>query len=279
MAQSNFEERIDTYEIESTNVMTGDRDRSRYLYYQLKMSMAKAKQIDIIVSFLMESGVRMFLNDMKRALERGVKIRILTGNYLGITQPSALYLIKSELSDRVDLRLYNETSRSFHPKSYIFHYESSNEIYIGSSNISKSALTSGIEWNYRFSDTLDKKNYELFYATFEDLFLNHSIIIDDEELSLETIQSLDILRPFGPGFVFPSFEIIQPKIKSLYDFQNHKHRKYTLESGLQCMRFNQSEVEYKKSVNAIYSFIGTVQINQYQGRKQVNFVIDEIVYA
>ena len=182
MAQFNFEERIDTYEIESTNVMTGDRDRSRYLYYQLKMSMAKAKQIDIIVSFLMESGVRMLLNDMKRALERGVKIRILTGNYLGITQPSALYLIKSELGDRVDLRLYNETSRSFHPKSYIFHYESSNEIYIGSSNISKSALTSGIEWNYRFSDTLDKKNYELFYATFEDLFLNHSIIIDDEEL-------------------------------------------------------------------------------------------------
>lgn len=126
--------------------------------------------------------MRMLLNDMKRALERGVKIRILTGNYLGITQPSALYLIKSELGDRVDLRLYNETSRSFHPKSYIFHYESSNEIYIGSSNISKSALTSGIEWNYRFSDTLDKKNYELFYATFEDLFLNHSIIIDDEEL-------------------------------------------------------------------------------------------------
>ena len=90
MAQSNFEERIDTYEIESTNVMTGDRDQSRYLYYQLKMSMAKAKQIDIIVSFLMESGVRMLLNDMKRALDRGVKIRILTGNYLGITQPSAL---------------------------------------------------------------------------------------------------------------------------------------------------------------------------------------------
>ena len=119
MAQSNFEERIDTYEIESTNVMTGDRDRSRYLYYQLKMSVEKAKQIDIIVSFLMESGVRMLLNDMKRALDRGVKIRILTGNYLGITQPSALYLIKSELGDRVDLRLYNETSRSFHPKSYI----------------------------------------------------------------------------------------------------------------------------------------------------------------
>ena len=182
MAQSNFEERMDTYEIESTSVMTGDRDRSRYLYYQLKMSMEKATKVDIVVSFLMESGVRMLLNDMKQALERGVKIRILTGNYLGITQPSALYLIKKELGDRVDLRLYNEKSRSFHPKSYIFHYDFSNEIYIGSSNISKSALTSGIEWNYKFSDKQDKKNYELFYATFEDLFENHSIIIDDEEL-------------------------------------------------------------------------------------------------
>lgn len=182
MAQSNFEERMDTYEIESTSVMTGDRDRSRYLYYQLKMSMEKATKVDIVVSFLMESGVRMLLNDMKQALDCGVKIRILTGNYLGITQPSALYLIKKELGDRVDLRLYNEKSRSFHPKSYIFHYDSSNEIYIGSSNISKSALTSGIEWNYKFSDKQDKKNYELFYATFEDLFENHSIIIDDEEL-------------------------------------------------------------------------------------------------
>ena len=141
----------------------------------------------------------MLLNDMKRALDRGVQIRILTGNYLGITQPSALYLIKSELGDRVDLRLYNETSRSFHPKSYIFHYESSNEIYIGSSNISKSALTSGIEWNYRFSDTLDKKNYELFYATFEDLFLNHSIIIDDEELKNIRVNIEDIKSIFNEG--------------------------------------------------------------------------------
>lgn len=116
MAQFNFEERIDHIEIEPTNVMTGDRNRSRYLYYQLKMSMAEAEAVDIIVSFLMESGVRMLLKNMKRALNRGVRIRILTGNYLGITQPSALYLIKQELGERVDLRLYNEKSRSFHPK-------------------------------------------------------------------------------------------------------------------------------------------------------------------
>ena len=174
--------KVDNIPIEATDVMTGDKDRRRFLYYQLKMSMLKAKQIDIIVSFLMESGVRMLLKDFKDALNRGVRIRILTGNYLGITQPSALYLIKKELGNRVDLRFYNEKARSFHPKSYIFHFDNASEIYIGSSNISKSALTSGIEWNYRFSSLTDEKNYRLFYETFVDLFEHHSIIIDDAEL-------------------------------------------------------------------------------------------------
>lgn len=168
--------------IELTDVMTGGRDQQRYLLYQLRESLKKADRVDIIVSFLMESGVRMILKDLKTALDRGVQIRILTGNYLGITQPSALYLIKKELGNRVDLRFYSDKQRSFHPKSYIFHGKDLSEIYIGSSNVSRSALTSGIEWNYRFTSEADPKNFQLFYDTFEDLFFNHSIIIDDGEL-------------------------------------------------------------------------------------------------
>lgn len=184
MAQSDFAERldIDGLQIGYTDVMTGDKNRNRFLYYQLKMSMLKANKIDIIVSFLMESGVRMILKDLKAALDRGVQVRILTGNYLGITQPSALCLIKKELGNRVDLRFYNDKDRSFHPKSYIFHYENVGEIFIGSSNISRSALTFGIEWNYRFSSLNDKKNFSLFYDTFVELFENHSIVIDNDEL-------------------------------------------------------------------------------------------------
>ncbi len=165
-----------------TDAMTGDRDARMHLYHQLFHSFEKADSVDIIVSFLMESGVKMLIEDLENALKRGAKIRILTGNYLGITQPSALYLIKRKLGNQIDLRFYNEKNRSFHPKSYIFHYEDYSEIYIGSSNISRSALTSGIEWNYRFRSTTDPESYDKFYETFEDLFQNHSIAIDDEEL-------------------------------------------------------------------------------------------------
>ena len=183
MAEFDSAERVSTYlEEYDTDAMTGDRDKRMYLYYQLVNSMKRADRIDIIVSFLMESGVKMLLKDLDQAMKRGAKIRILTGNYLGITQPSALYLIKHELGENVDLRFYSEKGRSFHPKSYIFHYVDHSDIYIGSSNISKSALTSGIEWNYRFSSCKDPENYEKFYKTFEDLFENHSIVVDDEEL-------------------------------------------------------------------------------------------------
>lgn len=184
MAEFDAAERIN-YEYQEyyrTDAMTGDKDARMQLYYQLSRSLRGAESVDIIVSFLMESGVKMIVKDLEKALKRGAKIRILTGNYLGITQPSALYMIKRELGEQIDLRFYNEKNRSFHPKSYIFHYKNYSEIYVGSSNISRSALTSGIEWNYRFRSDSDLESYEKFFGTFEDLFYNHSIVIDDEEL-------------------------------------------------------------------------------------------------
>ena len=46
MAQSNFEENseIEELHIEPTDVMIVDRNKSRYLLYQLKLSMARARK-------------------------------------------------------------------------------------------------------------------------------------------------------------------------------------------------------------------------------------------
>ncbi|MGG7176393.1 DEAD/DEAH box helicase family protein [Clostridium paraputrificum] len=163
-----------------SNVITGG-DKN-YLYYRLKESFKNAQKIDIIVSFLMESGVKLILKDLKAALDRGVEIRILTGNYLKITQPQALYLLKRELKNKIDLRFYNVPNKSFHPKAYMFHGLVDSEIYVGSSNISYGALTNSIEWNYRFLESQNKEDYDTFYNTFEDLFYNHSLEITDEVL-------------------------------------------------------------------------------------------------
>ena len=163
-------------------VTTGDQGVDRQLLYQLNMCINKANKIDVIVSFLMTSGVKLLIKQLKRAVNRGAILRILTGNYLGITQPEALYLLRRELGYDFQLRMYNDSTRSFHPKAYIFEFDNCRTIFVGSSNISKSALTSGIEWNYCLQEEKDPDNYKIFCATFEELWCNHSLVMDDDAL-------------------------------------------------------------------------------------------------
>lgn len=70
-----LEKEIDYNTIITSNSITGDKD---HIYPKLKQSFKTSTTIDIIVSFLMESGVKLLLQDLKEALNRGVKIRILT---------------------------------------------------------------------------------------------------------------------------------------------------------------------------------------------------------
>lgn len=162
-----------------SNVSTGDKD---YLYPKLRESIKNAESIDIIVSFIMMSGVNQIIEDLRASIDRNVRVRILTGSYLNITQPSALYKLKSEFKNKIELKFYDNNNVSFHPKAYFFHSKNKNELYVGSSNLSRGALTSSIEWNYRFLESDSPMDYKKFYDTFEDLYNNHSIEITDEVL-------------------------------------------------------------------------------------------------
>lgn len=217
--------------------ITGYND---YLYKHMKQSFERATKVDIIVSFLMESGVKLIVEELKILKERQIPIRILTGNYLNITQPSALYLIKDLLGDSVDLRFFNEPSRSFHAKSYFFEYEYGKEMYIGSSNLSKSAWTSGVEWNFKITQKDHPEDYQHYYKTFEDLFFNHSIIVTDAELDFYSknwkknkiyqplpMQSIeqDIAAEESSSYTTNLFEPRGAQIEALY------HLKKTREEG------------------------------------------------
>lgn len=218
--------------------ITGYND---YLYEHMQQSFKRAKKVDIIVSFLMESGVKLIVEELKLLKERQIPIRILTGNYLNITQPSALYLIKDLLGDSVDLRFFNEQNRSFHAKSYFFEYEDEKEMYIGSSNLSKSAWTDGVEWNFRITHADNPDDYNHYYKTFEDLFYNHSIIINDMELdfysknwkknkifqavSFQKIEQEMVAEPAPAGNYTSLFEPRGAQIEALY------HLKKTREEG------------------------------------------------
>ena len=112
----------------------------------LKRLTAEADTIYWMTAFLMKSGVKEVLPALREAALRGAEIKILTGDYLSITQPDALQLLIDEIPT-AEVRMMESGGTSFHPKAYLFKSTDSATVIVGSSNLSKSALTSGIEWN------------------------------------------------------------------------------------------------------------------------------------
>ncbi len=104
------------------------------LEHPLKRSISTAARIDIVSSFTKVTGVDEILGDLRMAVARGVRIRFLTGTYLGITDPSAIEMLIDACESSIDVRFYKGTN-SFHPKAYFFYGGEEDELYIGSSNL------------------------------------------------------------------------------------------------------------------------------------------------
>ena len=113
----------------------------------------QACEIDIAVSFVRSSGYNLLSRALIDAMERSANIRFLTSDYLHVTEPTALRSLMLLKERGADIRIHrHDGSQSFHMKSYIFlRSETGGPIdgcaFVGSSNISKAALTTGHEWN------------------------------------------------------------------------------------------------------------------------------------
>jgi len=80
-------------------------------------------RIDMAVSFVMKSGLARILGPLEDALDRGARVRVLTTDYLAITDPDALTQLADLAKDggrRLEVRLFSGGSVAFHPKAYIF---------------------------------------------------------------------------------------------------------------------------------------------------------------
>ncbi len=108
--------------------------------------------IDLVVAFILDSGVRLLQPRLQELLKRGGRLRIVTGDYLDVTEPSALRRLL-DLEGNVHQWVFEAGRTSFHPKSWVFHFAGGGGLAIvGSSNLSETALRSGVEWNYRVYD-------------------------------------------------------------------------------------------------------------------------------
>lgn len=142
---------------------------------RLEEDLAGATQVDVAVAFVLHSGVDRLYPHLEDLLERGGVLRLLTGDYLDISDPDALQklidLAALHDGDRCQLKIFVSDGRSFHPKAYLASSGGETGVaYVGSSNLSASALLDGIEWNYRVSSLRDAQGWTRVRMAFAALF-------------------------------------------------------------------------------------------------------------
>ena len=134
---------------------------------ELKKEIQTADSIDILCSFIKWSGLRLLLPYLAEATADGKKLRVITTSYLGATDLKAVDEIQ-KLPNTELLVSYDTNRTRLHAKSYIFRRENGfGTAYIGSSNISAPALTSGLEWNLKISQFESPYLWDKVCATFE----------------------------------------------------------------------------------------------------------------
>ncbi|MCT2534774.1 DEAD/DEAH box helicase family protein [Aquibacillus koreensis] len=148
---------------------------------QIIEGISTASSIFILTSFVMKSGVALLKPYLEAAAKRGADIKICTGDYLFVTQPDALEGLVFSGSDNVEVRLWHSNGTSFHPKAYLFKQEKNGTLIVGSSNLSRSALTTGVEWNLVMDKGVQVETFEDAEDRFLKIFYDEQTVPVNEE--------------------------------------------------------------------------------------------------
>ena len=128
----------------------------------LAQSIDGAVQVDLAIAFAMESGVRLLEPWLRDLLDRGGRLRVVIGDYMDVTEPAALRRLGD--LEGAELRIFETGAGSFHPKAWLFRAaDRTGSAIVGSSNLSRTALTTGVEWNLH-SETATDAVHEAFEA-------------------------------------------------------------------------------------------------------------------
>ena len=160
---------------------------------RIKDSFSKCNAFYLSVSFIKKAGLLLFEKEIEESLKRGVKGKIITSTYQNFTDIESLNTFLRWMEKYQNFEVHLDFSsfgdNGFHSKGYLFEYENSYEVIIGSSNITRFALLKNIEWNISLISK-DKNNSHIealndFEYLWNKTYLLNEELIKDYKIILE----------------------------------------------------------------------------------------------
>ncbi|MFH7585963.1 DUF3427 domain-containing protein [Oceanimonas smirnovii] len=156
-------------------LFTAGKD-SPALFHELQAELASCNGVDILMSFITVSGVRKIIDVLKHITSTNAqgqsqaRVRIITTTYIGATEQKALDMLAQLPNCAVRVSLDGRRTR-LHAKAWIFERHSGfGSAYVGSANLSSSALMGGLEWTVKFTEKGQNQLYQRAQAHFETLW-------------------------------------------------------------------------------------------------------------
>jgi superfamily II DNA or RNA helicase/HKD family nuclease len=133
---------------------------------ELRAELASAESVDLICAFVIWTGVRHLRDALAGVIERGGRVRVVTTTYMGATEKKAvdeLFALGAEVRVAFDAR-----TTKLHAKAWLLERSSGlSTAFVGSSNLSHTALFDGLEWNVRLSEVDAQHIVERVRMSFE----------------------------------------------------------------------------------------------------------------